>query len=255
MKKLNVLAVLMLFAVGQVFAWGQNGHRTVAEVASHHISKKTQKAIIAILGDENMAMAATWPDEIKSDHAYDSCKVYHYVNMKSDETYAQSEKNPHGDAITALQMMSKIVKDKTQPLVRRQEALRYIIHIIGDIHQPMHVGHKEDLGGNLVKVKWFGHKSNLHRVWDSDMIDNTQLSYTELSRHVGVPTKAEIKNWQSSSVEQWVAESHQVATKLYDTVGDGNFSYRYMFDHRETLYNQLEKGGVRLAGYLNALFG
>ncbi|WP_053404942.1 S1/P1 nuclease [Persicobacter sp. CCB-QB2] len=255
MKKINLVVLMMVALVGQSFGWGANGHRAVGEIAEQHLSSKARKAILALMGDENLAMASTWADEVKSDHAYDSCNVYHYVNMKGDETYERSTKNPEGDAVMALELMSSILKDPNATIEKKREAFRYIVHIVGDLHQPMHVGHAEDLGGNIVKVKWFRKDSNLHRVWDSDIINYLDLSYTELARHVGIPKEAEVKEWQSAKVLDWVEESHLIANELYDNVGDGNFGYRYVYDYKDVMYHQILKGGVRLAGYLNELFG
>src|SRR6185436_16787133 len=113
---------------------------------------------------------------------------------------------------------------------QEKESLRMLIHLVGDIHQPLHVGRPGDRGGNDVKLKWFGSDSNLHRVWDSDMIDGTRLSYTELAESLYKPNAAEVKTWQGTSVRDWASESIGLRKQVYD-IGDGKLGYQYQYKY------------------------
>jgi hypothetical protein len=106
-------------------------------------------------------------------------------------------------------------------------------------------------------VQWFNTPSNLHRVWDSDMLDQQQLSYTEYVASINHTTPAQIKKWQSQPRSQWFFESYTLAQKLHNEVTETNprFSYRYVYDHIAIANDQLLKGGVHLAGLLNEIFG
>ena len=133
--------------------------------------------------------------------------------------------------------------------------LKMLIHLVGDIHQPLHVGTGKDRGGNSTKVEWFYRDSNLHRVWDSEMIDSRQLSYTEFSDAVNHPTKQQIKTWQDSNILDWAYESMELRDQVYDLPKDHQIGYQYQYKNHDILDRQLLKAGVRLAGVLNEIYG
>ena len=133
--------------------------------------------------------------------------------------------------------------------------LRLLIHFVGDIHQPMHMGRKEDSGGNGIKIFWFNQPSNLHRLWDSDIIESQQLSYTEYTAAINHPGKTDLNKWLNDDLSVWAFESYGISRKLYSKVkADEKLSYRYTYDNLDLLNDQLLKGGVRLAGLLNQVF-
>jgi hypothetical protein len=130
-----------------------------------------------------------------------------------------------------------------------------LIHLVGDIHQPMHMGRKADSGGNGIKLSWFNQPSNLHKLWDSDLINDQQLSYTEYTKAINYATPAEIKTWINDDLNVWAFESYEISRQLYSTLKpDEKLNYRYNFDHIATLNQRLLKGGVRLGGLLNKIF-
>jgi hypothetical protein len=114
----------------------------------------------------------------------------------------------------------------------RQFHLKLLVHFIGDLHQPMHLAKKEDRGGNEVSIKWFGKRSNLHRLWDSDMIDSSQLSYTELAQNLTVLSPAQKAQIVSGSLSVWVAEIHELTKKVYQELPENtNLGYRYRYQN------------------------
>lgn len=126
---------------------------------------------------------------------------------------------------------------------------------MGDLHMPLHVGNVSDKGGNTIKVKWFGENSNLHRVWDSDMIDDYQMSYTELADNNLVLSETRIKEIEKGTLLDWISESRQLALSVYDGVQqDEKLGYKYSYENFPTLQKQLQKGGIRLALVLNEVF-
>jgi hypothetical protein len=125
---------------------------------------------------------------------------------------------------------------------------------VGDIHQPLHVGCCDDLGGNKVKVKWFGRDTNLHNVWDNSMIDETKLSFTELTGFLGEPDPASLLSWQKNSVREWADESMSFRKQVYD-IGDANLSYKYSYKYLSIAKQRMMEAGVRLAGVLNEIYG
>ena len=133
------------------------------------------------------------------------------------------------------------------------EAIKILAHLVGDIHQPLHVGCCDDSGGGKVSVKWFGGNTNIHTVWDSRMIDDTKLSYTELVAALGNPDHASVASWQNTGVRDWANESVSYRKQVYD-IGDGNLSYQYSYKYLGIAKDRILKAGIRLAGILNEIY-
>jgi hypothetical protein len=160
------------------------------------------------------------------------------------------------DAYTKLQFVIAELKKKNLSKENKLLYLHMLIHIVEDVHQPMHAAHTDDKGGNDFKVNWFSNPTNLHAVWDSQLIDFQQLSYTEYAATINHSTWAQRTGWQKAPVSQWLFESYQVAEKLYTEIKPGDtLNYKYNFSHIEIINQQLLKAGVRLAGVLNQIFG
>lgn len=255
MKRIASIFFLSLLLVSQAFAWGQNGHRAVGLVAEQHLSKKAKKKIMNLLQNNTLAEVSVWMDDIKSDHAYDHTHDWHWVTVPDDQTYEQAEKNKNGDIIAKIEEITAALKTGKLDKAQEAEGLKYLIHLVGDIHQPLHVGGGEDLGGNAVKVQWFYQPSNLHRVWDTDMIDSRNLSFTEIVRFLGEPTKDQLKQWQASGVRDWAKESMSYRAQVYDMPEDKKLSYRYAYDNYGLVEQRLLQAGIRLAGLLNEIYG
>ncbi len=240
--------------------WSQIGHRVVGEVAESYLSCRAKRNIRKILGNESIAISSNWADFIKSDSTMNYLDPWHYINVKSGLNYTDFsnylQQDTIVDAFTKLNFLIKELKNKQTPLDKKQMYLRLVIHIVGDIHQPMHVGRKEDLGGNKINVLWFNEPTNLHALWDEKLITYQKLSYTEYTASINFTDKKLRKQWQQQPMSEWLFESYQIADKLYAGITQPNqkLSYRYNYDHIDTLNLQLLKGGVRLAGILNEIF-
>jgi hypothetical protein len=145
---------------------------------------------------------------------------------------------------------------KSKKLSASQEVgyIKMLVHLVGDIHQPLHVGCCDDQGGNRVRLKWFREDSNLHRVWDSDMIDGSKLSYTELADAIVKPSKEKILELQKASVRDWANESMVLRQQVY-AIGDGNLGYKYTYQNFNTVKKRILESGIRLAGILNSIYG
>lgn len=144
------------------------------------------------------------------------------------------------------------IKNKSLPVEQRRTALAFLIHFIGDLHQPLHVGRDEDEGGNKIVVYWFGDKTNLHSVWDTKFIESQEYSYTEYAKLLDIATDEKVKEWQNSPMEDWFWESHVASDQIYDaSPAESKLSYSYNFKFQSMMNEQLLKGGVRLAKLLN----
>jgi len=241
------------------FCWGVTGHRIVSEIAQQHLSGKARKEIKALFGKESLAWWSNWPDFIKSDSTWNRASSWHYIDlpghMTRDAFITDLKKLPGKNLYTQIQDMMAQLKNKSLPLKQRQEALRFLVHFMGDLHQPLHVGRDEDQGGNKIVVYWFDKKTNLHSLWDSMLIDFQQYSYTEYARLLDIAGKEEVKNLQAGTLEDWFYESHNMSDSIYDaTPNESKLSYKYNFQFQQVLDKQLLKGGLRLAAVLNEVF-
>lgn len=261
MKKsiITVVAILFCSIPSQSFAWGMTGHRVVGEIAQYYLTAKAKLAIKKIMGHEDLAMAANWGDFIKSDTSYKHLDVWHYVNLPVglDKagvfSYLNAEKMPN--VYNKSYELIATLKNPKSTLSQKKFAIRMLVHLIGDMNQPMHTGRKDDLGGNRVSVTWFGQKSNLHRVWDSDLIESQQLSYTEYAKAINNPSPIQLINWRKERLNDVIYDSYLAANRIYaNTKPDDKLSYRYNYDFVDLLNSQLLKGGVRLANILNEIY-
>lgn len=256
MRKSLFVFVLTCFLVSSAFGWGQIGHRVIGHIAQEQLSPQAQARLAEVLDGHSLAAASTWMDEIRSDDAYDYTSTWHWVTIPDGMTYAETEKNPDGDVLGKTKEIIGALKSDTLSAETERNYVRFLVHLVGDIHQPLHVGTGEDRGGNQFTVIWFGEASNLHRVWDSSMIDQKQLSFTELARFAMAPaTEAEIAAWQDSAVEAWAQESMDLRDQVYDVPQDRELGYEYMYKNFDTVQQRLLQAGVRLGAVLNAIYG
>jgi hypothetical protein len=207
-----------------------------------------------------MAMASNWGDFIKSDSAYNYLYNWHFVNIKGGLTHQEVMAFLGNDtavnAYTKINFMVRELKKKALPLSQKALYLKLLIHIVGDIHQPLHVGRLEDLGGNRIRVQWFNVPYNLHQIWDQHLIVLQELSYTEYAAAINHSTLSERKVLQKQPVKEWIWQSYQYAEKIYADVKqpEEKLGYNYNFKYKSIMEEQLLKGGIHLAGLLNEIY-
>jgi hypothetical protein len=249
-----VLFVSQLTVANNIF-WGKTGHRVVGEVATQHLTGKTKRALKKLLNGESLAMVSTYADEIKADNRYRKYNPWHYVNIDAGTPYSKEKAYKGGDIIQAIEHCIMQIKSTTSSKTDKVFFLKLLVHFIGDLHQPLHVGKAKDKGGNDFQVRWFNNGSNLHRVWDTDMINHYGMSYTELANNLPNLTKNQIQELKEGTVLDWVYESQELANKVYASANTGEkLGYEYMYQHFNTIKEQLQKGGIRLAKVLNEVF-
>jgi len=206
-------------------------------------------------------MSSNWADFVKSDSSYDYLYNWHFINFNSGFSQQQFQSyldtDTATDAYTKINFMVAELKKKDLAPGKKLLYLRMLIHIVGDIHQPLHTGRLEDRGGNEVRVLWFRDSVNLHQVWDEKLINLQQLSYTEYAAAINHTTKMQLAEWQSEPLGSWLFQSYQLAQKIYSDIKSPGqkLDYKYNYQYLGILNNQLLKGGVHLAGLLNDIFG
>lgn len=238
-------------------AWGKIGHRVTGVIAQSYLTTHARAQVAAIIGVEDLAEASTWPDFMRSspdNYWQKTAAPYHYVTIASGKHYSEVGAPPQGDAISALAGMRQTLLDENASLEDKQLALRFIVHIIGDLHQPLHAGNGTDRGGNDYAVTFFGEVSNLHSVWDTLLVRHEELSYTELAHWLQRRlSPRQISDWSQTDPVIWVTESAALRDHIYPG-GEREIRWQYVFAHRATMRTRLAQGGVRIAAYLNEIF-
>lgn len=260
LKLFYLLACLFVMNTTDVMAWGTTGHRVVAEVAEQNLSKKAKKSIGKIIGNQKLAYWANWPDFVKSDAKFKMNDGWHYVNIEpaADKAtcLASLELTPEENLYKKLQFLVGELKNNNNLTEEtKQQYLYYIIHMVGDAHQPMHVGRAGDLGGNKVTVEWFGERTNIHTLWDSKLVDFEKYSYTEYANVLNIIDKDAKSKIQAGTLGDWLYESHVIANGIYaEAEKNTKLKYEYHYLNKEVVENQMLKGGLRLARILNEIY-
>jgi hypothetical protein len=233
------------------WAWGKKGHNIVAEVAYSRLDKDTRDRVMQYLGITTFEDASTWMDEVRSDHAYDYMKPWHYVNIPQGESYvANADENVVNEidkVVAELQHKEKLSKEDIK------KDIMILFHLVGDLHQPLHVGYKSDKGGNDIKVTYNSKPANLHWVWDSEIIESQNITVDDCLKYGKKLPKATVANYEKVNVASWVASIRPLLANVYGYEG-ATLSEAYAQQNVPLIEQQLFIGGVRLAAVLEQCF-
>jgi hypothetical protein len=245
---IRIASLLSLIVISHaIYAWGRTGHMIVGHIADQYTSEKTKKAIHEILGNESLSEAGTWMDDVMNDKAYSNMDNWHYV--KKDE-------HLEDNGLIMIGKLSDILKDPNSSAKDRLIALRGLTHIVGDLHQPLHCGYIKDAGGNDMKMKWKhpSSKTNLHKVWDTDMIKMKMKPEDQYSKElVDAIEDAKVNEWTKAEPKVWVEESQSYLDQVYK-FKHHHIDHEYYNANIETIDLRLSQAGVRLAYLLNSIF-
>ena len=231
--------------------WGNIGHKVVGEIAERKLNPEVKLIVNDLLDGESMANASTWADEIKSDPLYKQYNPWHYVNMPLDKEYSDIQKNQSGDIVSTLKESIKILKNPESTKELKSFYLKFLIHLVGDIHQPLHTGRFEDRGGNDIKLSFLGKSTNFHIVWDVHIIEHLNMNYLELSDELINMRDVDY----SLDPDNWVFETHQDVKILYSEIQNINeIDVDYINDKIPFIKHKLFKAGSTLAAVLNDIF-
>ncbi|WP_066554947.1 S1/P1 nuclease [Croceicoccus bisphenolivorans] len=259
MRKALITLALSLTLAAPAHAWGPTGHRMVGQIAADNVNGRTAAEIALILGaGETLAEASTWPDEQRSDPDpfwQKTSTPWHYVTVTGHPEWRESDAPKEGDAMTALRRFTATLRDPDASREDKATALRFVVHLVGDLHQPLHNGKGDDRGGNDFAVTWFGERANLHSVWDSKLIDGNGLSYTEyVARLEGRMTPEQMIAWWNPDPAVWVAESIVLRDTIYPAEDKRDLGYFYQWQWRPKAELRIEQAGIRVAAYLDEVF-
>ena len=268
MKRIFILfmAMAMMFGNFTLRAWGPVGHDVVAAIAEKHLTKKAKKEIDRLLEGRSIIYYSSWMDNIQNspywNNGYNATKTWHYANVDKGQTYQTMSKNENGDVLTGLTMLTEAMTERYSELTdsMKVDYVKMIVHLVGDLHCPMHAGRYSDRGGNSVKVKFFKQKTNLHSLWDSKFVESARKwSYTEWAQQLDRKDKKYKKAVVQGSYEQWFDKSVENAAEIYeyierDQARADKLSYQFVYDFSPMLEESLLLGGYRLAYVLNSIF-
>lgn len=245
------LSIFILMAT-LVLGWGKTGHRVIGKIAEENLSPVAQEQITALLGHADLARISNWADDIKSDPKWDHTHDWHYCTIHEGMEYSGPDSG--GYAVQKITEFIKLLETDILSIDDQKNVLAFVVHIVGDLHQPLHVGNGTDRGGNDVKVTWFRGETNLHSVWDSKMIDGMQYSYTEYAQQLQLGlTDADKAILLNADIMNFVNNSRSAHEQVYD-IGEGNLYYPYIYKNRELMEDRLLKGGYHLAAILNEIY-
>lgn len=254
--KILAVAACLISACVSAGAWGQKGHNITCAIAQKHLSKKAQKRINEIFEGRSIVYWSSWMDNASHTPEYAYTKTWHYKNIDADETYDNAAQNENGDVLTAIEAQIKALKSGELNKEQENIALRMLVHLVGDLHCPMHMGHKSDSGGNRWQVQFFNNGKNLHGIWDSDMIESAhKWTHSEWVEEIDRVDKAQYRKITQGSLSDWGRETYEAASSIYANTPVGSkISYDEVSYWTPLVEQQLLKGGLRLASILNELF-
>jgi hypothetical protein len=256
------LAITLIMAAPQCgWSWGPIGHKAAAIMANERLKPPALEAVRSLLGPQaRLADSALWADEQRDANGSEK---WHYVNIPITESRYDAKYCQSGECIVAkLNYFIQVLKDPVADKGKKAEALKYVVHLIADLHNPFHVGDKGDKGGNLLQVRFFNSGTNLHKVWDSDIIDlhtkNVNVWLWDLD-HRANPYKA--AEWSRGTPEDWATETLQIAKTAYcypetkiPIKSGAELKDKYFQYALPVIQQQLAKAGIRIAYVLNEIF-
>jgi hypothetical protein len=255
-----LLACFLLIPEAQ--AWGPDGHRIVAELAQRHLSPAAEAQVERLLAPEHtrrLADVATWADDMQDDPAQQSLwkatRGMHYINFRDRQCNYQPPQDCRSGrcVVGALQHYVAVLGDRSQSDAARREALKFVVHFVGDVHQPLHAGYRDDKGGNTFQVQFDGKGSNLHRVWDSGMLRSRGLGWQDYARQLDARGTVSLPPATDAPYVAWAEESCRLSRDIYPaghTIGA-----RYVATELPQAERRLREAGRRLAEVLNRALG
>ncbi|MCH8567254.1 MAG: S1/P1 nuclease [Balneolales bacterium] len=259
MRKLIFVASIFFLQLGMLYTsangWGRTGHFITGEIAGLYLTDEAKDAVDRILGETSLTVSTVWMDEVRSRDEYSYTRDWHWVTIPDGMTYEESEKNPNGDVVEAIDRLVSKLKSGNLSEKDERDFLRMVIHMIGDMHQPLHVGRGDDRGGNDVRVQWMGRNSNLHRVWDTNMIESYGLTTQQWTEALNIITPETVQKWQSGTVQDWAHESMQYRDAIYDLPESMELGWEYRNKNFHVVEKRLLQAGVRIAYVLNKIYG
>lgn len=259
--RVAALACLALAGGGNLFGWGREGHRLIAEIAERRLNAKARAEVAALLDSgETLQSIASWADDVRLDRKETS--TWHYINIPVTASAPEWRKYcpATGCVVEVIPRMIEKLKERSLPKAERAEALKFLVHFAGDLHQPLHCGDKGDRGGNDVQVIFRDRPANLHSVWDTPLLQRMLEKDPALGQRLAKgPGAWAARGMRKGGPQDWVWDSHaasrDVAYANLPAARPAVLDANYELKAAPVIQQQLLRGGVRLAALLNDALG
>jgi hypothetical protein len=262
LRRRAVVLLTCFLLVPGARAWGPDGHRIVAELAQRHLSPAAEAQVERLLAPEHttrLADVANWADNLQDDPAqqalWKATRTLHYVNFGDRDCDYQPPRDCRGDRceVGGLAHYAAVLGDRSQDVAARREALKFVVHFVGDVHQPLHAGYRSDKGGNTYQVQFQGQGSNLHRVWDSGMLRTRALDWQDYAQRLDARGPVALPAAAAAPFAAWAEESCRLSRGVYP---DGHtIGASYVQAELPLAERRLREAGQRLAELLNRTLG
>lgn len=239
--------LLLLFFPFVSFAWGREGHTIVADIAARYMKPETRLQVQAVLGTTSFAEAASWMDDRRDDHQYDYMKPWHYVNVEKGGVYSPG---PQPDVVSKLKDCYALLKAGRADAEATRTALLVLFHLAGDVHQPLHAGYGSDKGGNTMQVQYHGSGTNLHRIWDTELIRSQDITLADCLKLGSTLDKTALRGIRKVDPLAWMVESRTLLPEVYGFSGH-KLDDAYAARCKPLAERQLLYAGIRLAAMLD----
>lgn len=247
-----MLALMLAAHSSPAPAFGAMGHRIAAEVAEPLLCEAAHAELGRYGEGKDLAALGLWPDQIRSLPAWRHSDPWHYMNSANDESLRMHRTPATGDVLWAIEYFDERLRNHDLEFRERADALKFLVHFIVDIHQPLHVGLESDRGGNAIAVQLGGRQTNLHSLWDSDIIALQADPWAAYVASVAALAAANRVAWSTSAPRDWAAESKALRPLVYGF--DGQPGAAYLRQAGRVIQRRLGQAAVRLAVTLNRVF-
>jgi nuclease S1 len=260
MKNVFLSGFICLFSTVSI-SWGCLGHQAIGLMAERHVTPKAQKAICYYLNGQNLSDVGMWADEVRVQPSYWHTGPWHSLKLPSGLDFTNFQKTvislPGGNLYQAILQCKYDLGDARKSRQEKAQALKFLVHLLADLHQPMHVSRADDNIGNKIHLVFEGKKTDLHALWDIRLLEHHRPDIEQMVAKRNDAPSLPVKGWEKDSLMQWLWESYQVSSQLYeeiDQMKEPIITEDYYQKHLPILEERMEKAALRLAGVLNELF-
>ncbi|MBK6941733.1 MAG: S1/P1 nuclease [Planctomycetes bacterium] len=262
MRRWLVVAALVFAWASIAAGWGTKGHGITGIIAEKFLTADAKAGVEDLIGRSRLVWISTWADVIRDEQP--DTAPWHYVNIAPGaEGYERERDCADGRCVVEkIEEMKRVLVDPDREKTERVHALKWLVHLVGDVHQPLHCANAADRGGNSIHVTLDGERYNLHELWDSTVIERQHLDEGAYAKAlIDEIRESDVASWQQGSAAEWATETWKLArTVAYvdergEAIVDGaKLTRTYVTTRVPVIDEQLKKAGVRLAGLLNDAF-
>jgi hypothetical protein len=261
MKLKHCFSIFIIATALSLISWGYTGHRTIGLITENHLNLKAKAAVKNLLGDTSIADACTWADDARREPQFKETGNWHFLNLPLGLNFKDFKQYidtiGKDNVYSALMNAERVLRDKKSTKEQQVHSLKFLMHFVGDLHQPMHISRAEDKGGNTIQLNYEGKGTNLHSLWDTRMLEHQGLNFTQLAAKYDQMSATDIKQWQKDPLITWIWESYQISSLLYAEVDAMNkrvIDDEYYQKHLPMVEKRIQQAAIRLAGLLNSIY-